>query len=156
MRVMPFESVPKHSFEQSPYFPTWKIAKDPIVRPYHAIIQMNPPVIPFDTVKRSPFAGDLLAEQPARAAFEPMVDENALSCRVGASLLSNIELWDNLESRVSQLIEQMQLRERVLDRRRACLHRNILRLLLYAEQTFEAYGIHSLDIYFHVVRHTEF
>ena len=34
---MPFESVPKHSFEQSPYFPTWKIAKDPIVRPYHAI-----------------------------------------------------------------------------------------------------------------------
>ena len=68
---------------------------------------MNPPVIPFDTVKRSPFAGSLLAEQPARAAFEPMVDENALSCRVGASLLSDIELWDNLESRVSQLIEQM-------------------------------------------------
>src|SRR5262245_15499788 len=149
---MPSESVPKHCFEQSPYFPTWTVAKDPVVRPDHAVIEMKPPVPPFHSVKASPFAWHLLAKQAARVGSESMVDENALSCRVGALLRRHIVLRDNLESPVSQLTEQMQLRERVLDRRRACLHRNVLRLLLHAQQPLKAYGIHSLDIYFHIVR----
>jgi hypothetical protein len=117
------------------------------VAPKHRPVSLQRPVL------AEPVARQLIAEQPARAHAERVIDVGAFARRPRTRQLGHVFLLDELEFRVPEGAKQIELGDQPGPIKLFGLHRYVLRPLVELRQRAEAEEVGPFDVALQVVRH---